>query len=748
MTVCRQLFGHMAKIYAMQWSADRRHLVSASQDGKLIVWDAYNTHKTHAIPLRSSWVMSCSYSPSGHLVACGGLDSLCSVYSLRSSTGGAPSSAAASAGVGGAAANGPVRALAGHTGYLSCCRFLSDRQILTASGDMTCMLWDVETGTRALEFTDHTGDVMSLSVSPDKNVFVSGACDATAKVWDIRTARCVQTFTGHDSDINAIHGYAFGTGSDDATCRLFDLRADTELNRYADDNITCGITSVTFSVSGRLLFAGYDDFNCNAWDTLKGERVGVLAAHENRVSCLGVSSDGAALCTGSWDSSLKRAPDPSTKRPRLSEWQPSIDEAVKIRAYSTPVKACSGIRGLRNMGATCFMNVVIQSFVHNPLLRVHFLADRHNQSLCANRRNGNICVACELDDLFLNVEYRAGNYVALHDGFYSGDSTPYGPTSLLYSIWKTNTAFAAYAQQDAHEFFMAVVNEVHNNCCGTAQSASPAAVGSCACIVHQVFSGCLQSEVTCARCHNTTTTLDPILDLSLTIRHAPKSAAARGAGAAAAAKASKKKAAAAAAAAAAGATAGATLAGGAVQPAGAAAAGPEFGDSYTLAECLERNFAAEKLTFYQCGNPECANAVAAAAPAAPSMPGSFPTSSAKDAGESVKHVTIKSLPPVLAIQLKRFEHSGHGSKIETPVKVPLDLDMTPYTTRSVKARTRRAKKDPPPGSGKKPSARPLAPFDAVSDSVPDNQYVLFSVINHQGSLETGHYTAFVKARGQ
>lgn len=53
------------------------------------------------------------------------------------------------------------------------------------------------------------------------------------------------------------------------------------------------------------MFAGYDDFNCNVWDTLKAERVGVLTAHENRVSCLGVSSDGMAMCTGSWDSMLK-----------------------------------------------------------------------------------------------------------------------------------------------------------------------------------------------------------------------------------------------------------------------------------------------------------------------------------------------------------------------------------------------------------------------------------------------------------
>lgn len=128
-------------------------------------------------------------------------------------------------------------------------------------------------------------------------------------MWDIRSGACVQTFQGHESDINAVQffpsGTAFGTGSDDASCRLFDIRADRELLQYTHDNILCGITSVAFSLSGRYLFAGYDDFNCNVWDTLKGDKVGTLQGHENRVSCLGVSSDGMALCTGSWDSELK-----------------------------------------------------------------------------------------------------------------------------------------------------------------------------------------------------------------------------------------------------------------------------------------------------------------------------------------------------------------------------------------------------------------------------------------------------------
>lgn len=147
----RTLRGHLAKIYAMHWGSDSRNLVSASQDGKLIVWDSHTTNKVtvgfgrfacvtreivahtrnacgrktrnhlllntllqvHAIPLRSSWVMTCAYAPSGSYVACGGLDNICSIYSLKTREGNVRVS----------------RELPGHTGYLSCCRFLDDNQV-------------------------------------------------------------------------------------------------------------------------------------------------------------------------------------------------------------------------------------------------------------------------------------------------------------------------------------------------------------------------------------------------------------------------------------------------------------------------------------------------------------------------------------------------------------------------------------------------------------------------------------------
>jgi len=296
----RVLKGHFAKIYAMHWcdsEADpfSKHLVSASQDGKLIVWNAWTTNKVHAIPLRSSWVMTCAFSPAGDMVACGGLDNICSIYKLNGK-------------------DTPIKVsgeLACHTGYLSCCRFINGgSQILTSSGDMSCILWDAEKHQDLSTFVDHNGDVMSIAAQPKKEaIFVSGACDATAKVWDIKVTGAVRTYEGHESDINAVaffpDGKAFSTGSDDATCKLFDLRSSNELQTYTHDKILCGITSVDHSISGRYLFAGYDDFNCYVWDTLTGKQVGCLAGHDNRVSCLGVEKAGMALCTGSWDSFLK-----------------------------------------------------------------------------------------------------------------------------------------------------------------------------------------------------------------------------------------------------------------------------------------------------------------------------------------------------------------------------------------------------------------------------------------------------------
>jgi guanine nucleotide-binding protein G(I)/G(S)/G(T) subunit beta-1 len=255
-------------------------------------------NKVHAITLQCAWVMTCAYSPSGGLVAAGGLDNICSVYNLR-------------------AREQPLRTyrqLHGHTGFISCVRFLNDRQLLTASGDTSCALWDIDSQARLLPFQEHLNDVMALAIAPDKNTFATGACDRAAKLWDVRTGRCVQSFTNPAppapmyGDVNAVAwfptGHAFAAGSDDGQVRLFDIRAARELCSYVAEP-PAAVTSVAFSNSGRLLFAGYDGTAALVWDTLRGERVAALPGHEARVSCVGVPPNGMAVATGSWDHKIR-----------------------------------------------------------------------------------------------------------------------------------------------------------------------------------------------------------------------------------------------------------------------------------------------------------------------------------------------------------------------------------------------------------------------------------------------------------
>lgn len=39
-----------------------------------------------AVPLKSAWVMSVAFAPSGNLVASGGLDNICTVYNIKSAS--------------------------------------------------------------------------------------------------------------------------------------------------------------------------------------------------------------------------------------------------------------------------------------------------------------------------------------------------------------------------------------------------------------------------------------------------------------------------------------------------------------------------------------------------------------------------------------------------------------------------------------------------------------------------------------
>lgn len=290
------LMGHFGKLYGLDWGSDNTTVLTAAQDGSLIMWNALSSNKLEVINLRSSWVMSCAMSESRRMTASGGLDNLVTIYKLPD--GGPNPSSELKA----------HRELEGHTGYISGSVFLDDSKMLSSSGDKTCRLWDIEKNTVITQFHGHIHDVMGVSRLGESDLIVTGSVDCTAKVWDHRAdmkSQNVLTFVGHDSDINAVTALnenTFATGSDDFSMMLHDIRSYGPVQHYKEDKIIVGISSVAVSSSGRFLFGGYDDQEARCWETLTGNQVTcTIKGHSNRVSCLGVNKAGTALATGGWD---------------------------------------------------------------------------------------------------------------------------------------------------------------------------------------------------------------------------------------------------------------------------------------------------------------------------------------------------------------------------------------------------------------------------------------------------------------
>ncbi|MCH8964434.1 MAG: PD40 domain-containing protein, partial [Planctomycetes bacterium] len=111
----------------------------------------------------------------------------------------------------------------GHGAYLILAVFSPDgRRIVSASGDRTALVWDVETGRELIALIGHTSRISSAAFSPDGQRIVTASDDSTARVWDSETGRELHVLKGHTSLVFSAVFSLNGRRPQSAFCDCFD----------------------------------------------------------------------------------------------------------------------------------------------------------------------------------------------------------------------------------------------------------------------------------------------------------------------------------------------------------------------------------------------------------------------------------------------------------------------------------------------------------------------------------------------
>ena len=77
--------------------------------------------------------------------------------------------------------------------------------MVSASGDTTIKLWDVETGQCLKTFNGHTRGLACVKL--EGNIIYSGGQDNKLKIWDVHTGKCISSLSGHSDLIRTIDSF-------------------------------------------------------------------------------------------------------------------------------------------------------------------------------------------------------------------------------------------------------------------------------------------------------------------------------------------------------------------------------------------------------------------------------------------------------------------------------------------------------------------------------------------------------------
>jgi WD40 repeat protein len=314
----RTLLGHSDAVLSIAWSRDGKRLLSGSYDRTAILWDlesgATKTFKGH-----EDWVYSVAFAPPARpseketRIVTASQDGTVMVWSIATQKADAP--------------------FQGHAGPVYAARFSPDGRFVASAGyDKRVLLWrpeDVKPFDYEVLRSDrdppppifesleaHTAGVSCLDFSPNGKLLASGGNDNAVCVWDVEKYKLLKTLRGHAGRVRSL---AFApqlqdveaqllTGGHDQSVKQWNLK-DYEEFRVFGAPVFAGhqdaVLGASFSPDNRAFISASRDRTARIWNLTTGASRHLQQGHEYLATAAVFFCDGKRFITAAADDTTR-----------------------------------------------------------------------------------------------------------------------------------------------------------------------------------------------------------------------------------------------------------------------------------------------------------------------------------------------------------------------------------------------------------------------------------------------------------
>jgi WD40 repeat protein len=176
---------HSDIVSASQFSPDNRNILTATDDGWIILHDLNTGKIISKWKAHSSKITSAVFSQDGKFILSGSTDSTVKQWDSRSGR--------------------LLKVMTGHTESVSSVAISKDnRFVVSASEDETIKLWNLNSGSLISTLQGHSSAIDSVDISKNGKYAVSGSRDKNLMIWDLSQGKKIKTLSSHNSWVNSV----------------------------------------------------------------------------------------------------------------------------------------------------------------------------------------------------------------------------------------------------------------------------------------------------------------------------------------------------------------------------------------------------------------------------------------------------------------------------------------------------------------------------------------------------------------